>query len=242
MQVPRTVDIKHKNQLFRLLRALLLNRELVNELMFKGGTYAALINQLDRFSIDLDFDLPNKGVKNVIRPILYDTFNELGFEIKDESKNYLQFFLKYPAPVGERNTLKLDINDTPSRFNVYQKVNLTELNILCNGHTPDTMFANKLIAAKARFDKNEKIAGRDFYDLHVFFTNGLSINKEVVEDLSQVSYEAYIQELIGFIEKEVSDKLLNEDLNPLLDTDKLKRVLPHLKIELLRFLRGEVAR
>ncbi|MBN1915658.1 hypothetical protein JW796_01515 [Candidatus Dojkabacteria bacterium] len=45
-------DIKHKNQLFRLLREILKDPILSNNLMFKGGTYATLRGVLDRFSID----------------------------------------------------------------------------------------------------------------------------------------------------------------------------------------------
>ncbi len=144
-------SIKHKIQLFRLLRAILSSNLLANELAFKGGTYASLLGYLDRFSIDLDFDLPNKEISPSLKQHLYKIFEELGLVIKDESKNYLQFFLKYSSEsANDRNTLKLEINDVPSKFNKYEKVNLPEINMYCTGHTPPTMFANKLVAAKAR--------------------------------------------------------------------------------------------
>ncbi len=242
MFTPRKEDINHKIQLLRLLRSILSDNILSNNLMFKGGTYASLRGVLDRFSIDLDFDLPDEKAKNEIRDILYKIFGDLGLVIKDESKNNLQFFLKYDTGKEERNTLKLEINDKPSKFNEYESVSLLELNMYCRGHALDTMFANKLIAAKSRFDKTGKISGRDFYDIHTFFTQGLKINKKVVEDLSKTSYEKYIEILIKFIKDNVDTRLLNEDLNPLVDFKKLKIMLPHLKDEILLMLKSEIVK
>lgn len=184
MFVPNNREIKHKNQLYILLKEILRDPLLSQTLMFKGGTYASLRGVLDRFSIDLDFDLPDKSKKEEIRKRCYEIFKKLDFEIKDESRRHLQFFLKYKAPEGERNTLKLEINDDVSKYNEYEKVLLEQVNMYCNGHTLDTMFANKLIACKARYDKNGKIAGRDFYDIYKFFLQGLSINKKVIEERS----------------------------------------------------------
>ncbi|MBW6441485.1 nucleotidyl transferase AbiEii/AbiGii toxin family protein [Patescibacteria group bacterium] len=240
MFTPKKEDINHKIQLLRLLRSILSNNLLSNNLMFKGGTYASLRGVLDRFSTDLDFDLPDDTFKSEIRDSLYEIFNDLGLLIKDESKNHLQFFLKYDTPQVQRNTLKLEINDRPSKFNEYESVSLLELNTYCRGHTLDTMFANKLIAAKSRFDKTGKISGRDFYDIHNFFTQGLEINKKVVEDLSKMSYKEYIESLFKFIKDNVDTRLLNEDLNPLVDSGKLNTVLPHLKDELLLMLEKEI--
>ena len=242
MIIPKPSDAKHKTQMYRLLREILQNSILANKLVFKGGTYAALRGVLDRFSVDLDFDLPNSSNIPELRIICHDIFKNLNLEVKDESKNHLQFFLKYEASEFERNTLKLEINDQVSKANKYEKYFLPEIAMYCNAHTLDTMFACKLIAAKARFDKNGKIAGRDFYDLHKFFNDGLSINKEVVEDLSNLTYKNYLISLAQFIEKEVSSKLLLEDLNPLLDTKKPKHYLKDLKEELLLMISDEIKR
>jgi len=242
MIIPKPSDAKHKTQMYRLLREILQNNILANKLVFKGGTYAALRGVLDRFSVDLDFDLPNSSNIPELRIICHDIFKNLNLEVKDESKNHLQFFLKYEASEFERNTLKLEINDQVSKANKYEKYFLPEIAMYCNAHTLDTMFACKLIAAKARFDKNGKIAGRDFYDLHKFFNDGLSINKEVVEDLSNLTYKNYLISLAQFIEKEVSSKLLLEDLNPLLDTKKPKHYLKGLKKELLLMISDEIKR
>jgi predicted nucleotidyltransferase component of viral defense system len=210
--------------------------------MFKGGTYASLRGVLDRFSVDLDFDLPNKQSRGDIRKECYDIFNDLGLEIKDESKKYLQFFLRYEAPEGQRNTLKLEINDDVSECNEYEKVLLEQINMYCNGHTLDTMFANKLVACKARYDKNGKIAGRDFYDIYKFFLEGLDVNVKVVEDRMGMEYIEYLELLIVFIEEHLTKKLINQDLNPLLKQKEIDGILPSLKKDIVIFLQDEISR
>ncbi len=242
MIVPNRKDAKHKNQILRLLREILKDNILANQLMFKGGTYAALRNLLDRFSVDLDFDLPDKSKKDQIRERCYEIFEKLNYKIKDESPEHLQFFLKYNTAPGQRNTLKLEINDNPSTENKYEKVRLDEVELYCNGHTPDTMFANKLVAAKARFDKNGKIAGRDFYDMHYFFNSGIEINHKVVKAITEKDYTDYLKSLIKFISEEIDQRLLNEDLKPLLKHEKVDRVLPLLKDELIVFIKDEIRR
>lgn len=242
MIVPNKDSIKHKNQIYKLLREILKNPLLSQELMFKGGTYASLRGVLDRFSVDLDFDLPKKNNKGDIRKECYKIFKDLNLEIKDESKKYLQFFLKYDAPEGARNTLKLEINDDVSEYNEYEKVLLEQINMYCNGQTLDTMFANKLVACKARYDKNGKIAGRDFYDIYKFFLQGLDVNIKVVEDKMGMGYIEYLESLILFVGEHLTDKLLNQDLNPLLKQREIDDLLPHLKDDIVIFLQDEISR
>lgn len=240
MIIPSKKDVRHKNQLFLVLREILQDSFLSQKLMFKGGTYASLRGVLERFSVDLDFDLPEKKEKEGVRKKCYEIFKKLNFEIKDESKKHLQFFLKYDAPEGERNTLKLEINDDVSKNNLYEKVLLKQINMYCNGHTLDTMFANKLVACKARFDKNGKIAGRDFYDIYQFFLQGIDINKKVVEERTGLTYKEYLDSLIPFLKEHVTKKLLNQDLNPLLNQKDLDSILPHLESSLIVMIEDEV--
>lgn len=242
MIVPSKRDIKHKNQLFLLLKEILKDPFLSQNLMFKGGTYASLRGVLDRFSVDLDFDLPSKEKKEEVREKCYEIFKKLDLEIKDESKEHLQFFLKYDAPERERNTLKLEITDDLSKYNEYEKVLLEQVNMYCNGHTLETMFANKLYACIARYEKNGKIAGRDFYDIHEFFLQGIEVNTKVVEERSGMGYVEFLQSLIVFINENLTERLLNQDLNPLLRQDELDNVLSNIKESVTIFLKDEVSR
>lgn len=238
MIIPQLKDIRHKNQMYRLLREILGNSLLVNYLRFKGGTYAALRGVLDRFSIDLDFDLPDSKKKDELRNECYKVFKKLSLEIKDESKNYLQFFLKYKSKPRQRNTLKLEINDDINKANEYEKVHLLEINMYCTGQTLDTMFANKLVACKNRFERTGKVAGRDFYDIHHFFLEGLSINEKVIKEVTGLKTAEYLKSMITFIEEYLTKTVINQDLSPLLSKENLKIATKNLKPELLSILKG----
>ena len=242
MIVPHPKDAKHKNQMLRLLRAILSNPILSNNLYFKGGTFASLIAVLDRFSVDLDFDLLDKSKKEIIKKECYKIFEDLDLEVKDESQNHLQFFLKYKAKQNERNTLKLEINDEINPKNQYEKQYLFEINMYCNAQSLPTMFANKLIASKDRYEKNGKIAGRDFYDIHKFFLEGIKVNQEVITAKTGDSYKDYLLQLVDFIKVNVTEKDLLQDLNPLLPSKNIKFVQNQLKQELLILLKDEVER
>lgn len=238
MILPKPADAAHKYQMFRLLSALLAENQLAQVFVFKGGTCAALRGWLDRFSIDLDFDLLDKQAMSAYRKKLHIIFKRLGFTIKDESRRHLQFFLKYPSPAGFRNTVKLEINDNFSPLNRWETVNLNELNLTALTQTRSTMVANKLYAAGNRYRQHRTIAGRDFYDLHFFLTQGYDLDKAIVEERTGKPFGQYIGELIRLIEKRVTDTILYEDINPLLPAQDLKKSIKDLRKELLWMLRG----
>ena len=57
MNIPNKKDALHKAWLYRLLEAIADNQKLVKVMYFKGGTCASMLGWLQRFSVDLDFDL-----------------------------------------------------------------------------------------------------------------------------------------------------------------------------------------
>jgi hypothetical protein len=99
------------------------------------------------------------------------------------------------------------------------------------------MFANKLVAPVDRFKKHEKIAGRDIYDIHYFFSQGYKFNKEIIEERTGIKTEVYIRQLIKFIDEKITENVLTEDLNTLLPYEKFKKIRKTLKQEVLIFLR-----
>jgi predicted nucleotidyltransferase component of viral defense system len=238
MQVPKKEDIPHKLAMYKLLVALLENAYIANQIFFKGGSCAAMLGYLDRFSVDLDFDLPDKSQQQALRKEIHQVIDKIGFEIKDESQRHLQFFLKYRQTENERNSLKLEISDLVSAHNQYHKAHLIEIDKYCQAQTAPTMFANKLVAFKARWDEGKGIAGRDVYDVYYFAQQGLGVNQAVVEDLRGVSYIDYLEELTEFIQQQVSEKILYEDLNPLMSKKRLNQVVPGLKSEVLLVLKS----
>ena len=237
---PKQSRAYHKIQLYRLLTKLIDDREISLNIFFKGGTCSSMLGFLDRFSVDLDFDLNKNSDKKKIRKRLYLIFKELNLTIKDESKEALQFFLKYEAPSGRRNTIKLEIIDNPFKSIDYKPQYFKEIDrtIICQ--TIDSMFANKLVALTDRFKKRKTIAGRDVYDIHYFFSNGYSYKKQIIEERTKKKVIDYLKELKEFIEKRITQKIINQDLNLLLSDKKFQMIRRTLKTEVLMLIKDEI--
>ena len=121
MLLSKPKDALHRAWLLRLLAEIYNDVYLSEKLMFKGGTCAALRGQLDRFSVDLDFDC-NVGKTELakVRKKMEIIFNKLGLEIKDKSKNVPQYFLRYESQTRQRNTIKNDVTMPPVKSNEYE--------------------------------------------------------------------------------------------------------------------------
>jgi predicted nucleotidyltransferase component of viral defense system len=243
MILPNQKDAVHKAWLYRLLAELYDDPVIADALFFKGGTCAAMLGRLDRFSVDLDFDYTgSKKNLSVIRRKMENIFSKLGLETKDKSRIVAQYFLKYPAPVGERNTLKIDTTFPPPKSNTYRAERFSDIDRIITCQTVETMFANKLVAIIDRWEKKESLAGRDLYDIHYFFLRGFLYNPAVIEERRKTSVAAYLKKLSGFIEKKFTDKVITQDLNLLLPPEKFKQARKTIKREVLMFLRDEIER
>lgn len=239
MILPRPEEALHKAWLYRLLMALIDEPIISQQIFFKGGTCASMLNYLDRFSIDLDFDVARKANQPALRRQLHRLFKKQGLRLKDESQKVLQFFLKYSSPPGKRNTLKLDIVDTAIKANIYQPRYLSEIDRYMNCQTIETMFAHKLVAVTDRYERNKTIAGRDLYDLHYFFIQGLGYNQAVIKERTKMKTLDYLKKLAEFIESKVTQTVIDQDLNALLPRKRFDYIRQRLKGEVLMFIRDE---
>jgi len=243
MILPQSKDAAHKAWLYRLLSGIYEDAELAKVLYFKGGTCAAMLGYIDRFSIDLDFDFG--GEKKEIaeaRTHLERVFGDLGLTIRDQSKTVPQYFLKYDAPEGTRNTIKLDAFFPPHKANTYEQKRFHEIDRIITCQTIETMTANKLVALMDRYEHNEAIAGRDLYDIHHFFLKGYRYNEAVIKERTNKKTGQFFADLITFIERHITDEVINQDLNALLTYEKFSRIRKILKQETLMFLRDELKR
>lgn len=229
---------RHKTQLYRLLMEILDDPQLAASCYFKGGTCAALCGFLDRFSVDLDFDLAPGQDQTIIESRLLHVFEKLDLEIKDKSQAVLQFFLKYAAPQGQRNTLQLDILPTQTASNEYTQFYLMDVDRYAICQTRATIFANKLVAPLDRFERNGTIAGRDIYDIHHFFLQEYEFNRKVIEERRGKSVEDHLQELILFIERRITQTVINQDLNTLVEPKKFQQIRKTLKVEVIMLIKA----
>ena len=217
-------DILHKFQLLKLLTAIVDDPQISQRLYFKGGTCAAMAGFLDRFSIDLDFDLRKSVNKSKLKTGLEKIFKDQSFTIANKKDQTLFYLLKYKAPPNRRNTLRLSVFEDIIKANDYKPIFLPEIGRLVNCQTIETMFANKLVAPIDRYQKHEKIAGRDIYDIHYFFSQGYKFKDEIIKERTGVGAKDYIKILIEFIEDKITQKILTEDLSTLLPYPKFQKI------------------
>lgn len=241
--LPSPKDAVHKAWLYRILMAICDDDILPQVLYFKGGTCAAMLGWLDRFSVDLDFDYMGTGdtiVRHRCR--LQDILRSLGLLIDDQSSRGLQFFLKYPNAPGERNTLKIDTGFPPVAANVYEVLRLPDIDRMMVCQTQRTAFSNKLVACMERYKKSESLAGRDIYDIHHYFFRGFRYHPPVIEERTGVTASVFFEQLIDFVDQRVTQNIIDEDINALLDPKIFGALRKSLKRETLVFLRDELAR
>lgn len=243
MILPRPEDAIHKAWLYRLLTSISDDAELMQVLNFKGGTCGAMLGYLDRFSIDLDFDYV--GEKKDIqkhRQKLETIFDSLNLLVHDQSSTVPQYFLKYKAKENTRNTIKIDVSIEPPEANIYESQRFYEIDRIITCQTKETMMANKLVALIDRFNKNGSIAGRDIYDIHHFFLNGFRYNEAVILERTEDNLQQFFANLIDFIEKYISEKIITQDLNMLLPHKQFDGIRKILKQEVIMFLKNELSR
>ena len=93
-----------------------------------------------------------------------------------------------------------------------------------------------------RYEKNKSIAGRDLYDIHHFFFNGFDYNSEVIKERRQKKVIDFLIELVVFIKKEITQTIIDQDINHLIQYDKFKKLRLVIKKETLMFLNDEIER
>lgn len=243
MILPQPKDAVHKAWLYRVLIGIYDDAFLGTTLYFKGGTCAAMLGYLDRFSVDLDFDFNgDKDALSETHMHLEQVFHDCGLTISDRSKVVPQYFLKYEAPGGSRATMKIDVTVPRLKANTYEPKRFHEIDRIITCQTISTMMANKLVALTDRYLKNEAIAGRDVYDIHHFFLNGYRYNEDVIRERTGKDMPTFFAELIAFIQEHITLDIITQDLNTLLPYETFSRIRKVLKRETLLFLRDEEKR
>ncbi|MDD4123124.1 MAG: nucleotidyl transferase AbiEii/AbiGii toxin family protein [Candidatus Pacebacteria bacterium] len=158
-----TLDaFKHKNLLIQILKDIYTNKFLINKLGFKGGTAAYLFYNLNRDSVDLDFDL-------------IDTEDE--FRVLNEIKGILLKYGKIVDSFNKKNTLINIVSYSKEDRNIKVEINKNNygaryegknfMGLLIKVMRREDMIAFKLLAMNDRLGK----ANRDIFDVCFFLSN-----------------------------------------------------------------------
>jgi len=236
----RPEDAIHKSYLNRLLIEIIDEPSLSHILALKGGTCASMLGYLDRFSVDLDFDVLKNTDERIVRKKIHTIVEHLGLTaVAKKIDNALLFQIRYPAVALRRHTVKMSVNTMIIKANQYAVQYFPEIDRLMNSQTIETMFANKLVAATDRYASHRTIAGRDIYDIHYFFLHGYAYTLSVITERTGLPVADYLEKLESFIKRKVTQTIINEDLNTLLSNDQFRAIRKVIRGETLQFLEKE---
>lgn len=214
---------KHRKILFEIIKDIY-NSPIAAWLGFKGGTMLYFFYGLDRFSVDLDFDLLNADRTPEVFAEVKKILKKYGTIEDAMDKNFtLLFELRYEA--GQQS-VKVEINKRVTKADSYETKNFygTEVKVLSIADS----FAHKLIAAMNR----KAVANRDFYDIWFLFKKGFVPNESVIQEISGKNSREYCADLAIFIENNFSKSNPLAGLGELVDEKQKSWIKKFLKREL----------
>jgi len=220
----------HKTILVKILKDIYSNSALGNVLGFKGGTAANLFYGLNRFSVDLDFDLLDESKEDYVFEEIKKILENYGTIKEQQKKRFnLIFVLSYNEKEFSAQNVKIEIN----RRNFNSQYELKNyLGITMKVMTKDDMFAHKLVAASERLGKTN----RDLFDVWFFLKNDWPINQAVIEERTKMKFSDFLNKLIQSIEK-LPERGILAGMGELLDEKTKNWVKLHLKEDLLFLLK-----
>ena len=196
-----TFDISvHKTILFQILKEIYSDTTISPFLRFKGGTAALMFYGLDRFSVDLDFDLLDETKKDYVFKRVITVITKYGVLKESRDKHFNLFcLLSYEE---KAHNIKVEINKRQfgSKYEIKTYLGVSMLVM-----KKEDMFANKLIAMYERIGKTS----RDIYDVWFFLQNRFPINKKIIEQRSEMPYEELVRKCIKKLNLMSNNIILN---------------------------------
>jgi predicted nucleotidyltransferase component of viral defense system len=216
----------HKSILIKILKDIFSDPDIGPILGFKGGTAAYLFYNLDRFSVDLDFDLLDGTKEELVFEKLKSILEKYGQVKTADIKRYnLIFILSYDNKEPGAQNVKVEVNKR--NFGSGYSIK-SYLGISMKVMIPDDMAANKLVAFYERIGKTN----RDVYDSWYFLSNNWPVNSELVEKRTGMSFEEFLEECCKLLEK-MDNRGILSGMGEVLDVKQKVWVKNKLKDELL---------
>jgi len=217
----------HKNILLQILKDVYSDTTISPFLGFKGGTAAYIFYDLNRFSVDLDFDLLDETKKDLVFFKIKNIVKNYGKIKEEREKRFNLFFLiSYEE---EAQNIKIEINRRS--FNSQYELK-TYFGISMLVMKKEDMFAHKLMAMYERMGKTN----RDIYDTWFFLKNNWPINKKIVEERAKTAFKKVLSECIKKLEK-LPERGILAGMGELLDENQKSWAKVNLKKDILFLLK-----
>lgn len=215
----------HKSILIRILKDIYTDVTVGPFLGFKGGTAVYLFYDLNRFSVDLDFDLLDTSKEKYIFEQVKKILEEYGTVKQADEKKYSLFFKL--AYAENQTNIKVDINLRlfGSRFEVKSYLGISMKVML-----PADIAANKMVALI------ERNTNRDVFDTYFFLKNNWPINEQIIKQRTHLAMSDFLKKCIDKLEHWDKRHILSE-LGDLLDAKQKQWVKDKLLPETIFLLR-----
>jgi len=214
----------HKNILIKILKDIYTDSTIGPLLGFKGGTAVYLFYNLNRFSVDLDFDLLDAEKADYVFEQIKKILKNYGTIKEAEKKRFNLFYvLAYDDKVLGAQNIKVEINrrEFGSKYEVK-----SYLGISMKVMVQEDMFAHKLCAMYERIGKTN----RDIFDVWYFLQNEWPVNKKIVEERTKMSFKEFLQKCLDSLEK-MTDQNILSGMGELLDAKQKDWVKSKLRTE-----------
>jgi predicted nucleotidyltransferase component of viral defense system len=225
---------KHHLIMGQILKDIYSNVSISSLLGFKGGTCAYFFYGLNRFSVDLDFDLflIDEEKKLLVYEKIEEIISKYG-TIKNQyiKRNTIFFLLSYGQ---EDRNIKIEIstrNIIPNIKNYYKLKEYLSIPMLVANK--EYLFSSKISALALR----SEITMRDVYDFYYFAKNNWDIDKNIIEIFSGKTFGEHIDDCINAVE-DIKDNEIVYGLGDLLNDKEKDWIRNNLKKEVLFFLKN----
>jgi len=196
---------RHKTILFQLLKDIYSDTSISPFLGFKGGTAAVMFYNLDRFSVDLDFDLLDEKKEEEVFNKVLEIAKKHGVIKESYIKRYNLFILL--SYEDKARNIKIEINRRSfgSRYEMKTYLGVSILTMVL-----EDMFAHKLVAMYERMNKTS----RDIYDVWFFLSKRFPINENIIKSRTGMDFNDFLKVCITKLE-EFDNKKIMEGLGEL---------------------------
>lgn len=215
---------KHRQVMFELIGNIYKSKW-GQYLGFKGGTMAYFFYGLDRFSVDLDFDLTDLTVEREIFEALPKILLRHG-KIKEGVNKELTLFYLLNYEPGQAS-IKVEISKRVLKSMEYEWRNFYGVSVktLKIEHS----FAGKLLTCVNR----KRQANRDFYDVNFYLKKGIVPDEEVIAEATGMTVAKYFKVVREHVEKNLGERDILRGMGELVDERQKIWIKNNLKKELL---------
>jgi len=217
----------HKNIQLQILKEIYTDTTIAPHLGFKGGTAALMFYDLNRYSVDLDFDLLDESKEKGVFEKILKIAKDYGEIRESRIKRFNLIIILSYNPKAQNIKIEINRRNFGSRYDLKSYMGISMLVM-----TKKDMFAHKLMAMHERLGKTN----RDIYDVYFFAKNNWEVSKEIVKGRLGMTFEELVRKLISGLEK-FNDRNVLDGLGELLTGKQKAWVKASLKKETLLSLK-----